>query len=321
MKDRLKRKCIAGSSLLHGLLLCAFLFGSAFFKPKTTPPLPPPVLVMVNLPVSDKPSTGGGSPEPQPVAPVVQPQPQPQPTPLPPPPDPVKIPDPPKVAKVKPPPDPAPEKPADKPILPVVKEGKIAIKDPEKKRIEKPKTHEVQVDLDKLVDTGAARREAAKKQAAEERKQEEADRKAYQDRLSALRQEFHSASSSVADNVRNSGASGAVVIGDLPGPGGSSGAAFANYRDAIYSRYFIAWTAPDDVMSSDSTVSAKIVVARDGSIISAIITNRSHNKALDESVAKALRKVDHLPAFPADTSDTERSFEIIFDLQAKKSNG
>ncbi len=317
MIDRLQKKCVVGSALLHGLLVCVVVFGAAFGKSSEKNTVQPITLVRLDGLVTDKQTSGGGEPKPQ-----AAPQPAPAPTPPPqaqpeqPTPPQVRVPNPPKL-KVKPPPEPEPEKPAkvDKTPLPMVnnKDNDITVKDEPKKDPVKP--HEVKVNLDKVIDTAKKRREVAAKQREEQRRQDEAEEQARQDRLTSIRNAIRSTGERTASVVATSGAKATAV--DLPG-GAGSGPAMSNYRDLVYTYYFRAWNAPEEVISSEATVEARVVVSRDGTIVSATVSKRSGNQALDRSVEKALRKVNHLPEFPKETSDSERTFRIIFDLESKR---
>jgi len=60
-------------------------------------------------------------------------------------------------------------------------------------------------------------------------------------------------------------------------------------------------------------------VARDGSILSAEIVSRSGHREMDRSVDQALRLVSKLPPFPESARDSERTFLIRFNLEAKLS--
>jgi TonB family protein len=64
-----------------------------------------------------------------------------------------------------------------------------------------------------------------------------------------------------------------------------------------------------------------VTIARDGSIISAELVNPSGGTALENSVQGALRRVTKLPPFPASARDTQRTFVIRFNLQAKEMSG
>jgi TonB family protein len=129
--------------------------------------------------------------------------------------------------------------------------------------------------------------------------------------------EIESTLDGLASNVRSRG--GQTISVELPGAGG--GPAFAGYETAIFNAYFHAWTAPDDVAGHEADVDAKIVVARDGTILSSQIVSPSGHRQLDRSVEEALRLVTKLPPFPESARDAERTFLIRFNLEAKLSTG
>jgi TonB family protein len=107
---------------------------------------------------------------------------------------------------------------------------------------------------------------------------------------------------------------------DVPGVGGA-GEAFAGYNEAVKSIYYRAWITQDYMADATAGPVARIVVARDGTIISAELTTPSGDEVLDKSVERALRRVTRLPAFPAGARDEERTFRIRFSLDAKKASG
>lgn len=126
--------------------------------------------------------------------------------------------------------------------------------------------------------------------------------------------------SQMASGVERSGATGSLV--DVRGIGASGGgASFANYRQAIFTIYYNAWLTPDDASSRLASVDARIVVARDGTIISAEVLSRSGDAGVDHSVRRALDSVTKLPPFPAEARDEQRTFVIRFNLQSKESSG
>jgi TonB family protein len=110
-----------------------------------------------------------------------------------------------------------------------------------------------------------------------------------------------------------------ATVFDLPGQGG--GAAFVDYKTALLSAYYNAWICPQEVDDDLATTEVKVVVARDGSIISAEITKKSPESALNKSVDRALKEVNKLPPFPEGATDDQRSFRIRFNVKAKQSLG
>jgi protein TonB len=102
---------------------------------------------------------------------------------------------------------------------------------------------------------------------------------------------------------------------------GEGGEAFADYNTAIGSIYYHAWTTPDNVANKLAEAKVKLVVARDGSIISAEIVNSSGESAVDKSVERTLRAVTRLPEFPSQSHDQQRTLFILFNLEAKAESG
>jgi TonB family protein len=121
----------------------------------------------------------------------------------------------------------------------------------------------------------------------------------------------------LASNVRATGAKSTVVA--LPGEGG--GEAFVGYETAIFNAYYHAWKTPEETTDRLAVADAKIVVSRDGTIVSAEIVSKSGDAAVDRSVQRALDQVKTLPPFPEKAKDTQRSFLIRFNLEAKQSSG
>jgi TonB family protein len=288
--DRLQKKCLAGSVLLHASLGGILIFSAAFQQAK---PQPTPYLELVgNFKISDD-LTHGGNPAPVEVAqPLPLPQPKPQPQPIEPtPPAPVAK------AEVKQP-EPEPEKQVINSIIP-----DITIKEPSKR--DKKPVHTVKVNLNEMAT--AKDRHAAEKAAR-------AAAMAEQKRIVS---KVHELGSGLASTVRSSAAKSTVV--DMPGQGG--GEAFANYRDVVFNTYYNAWIAPDDVLDKQSTAVARIVIARDGAVISAEIIKNSSSPVLDKSVQSALKRVTKLAPFPEATLDLQRTFKINFNLEDKQSFG
>lgn len=308
---RLQKKCLLFSLSMHGLLLVVVVASSAFrSKPE---PQEMQILTMLPANIVDRPGAGGGSPQPavaqalpqpKPAPPVVQqPPPRPQPVQKPEPVAPTPKPEPSFIQRLF---HPTPVKETPEP-LPIDRSGESA---PKSSRTRPP--HEVVPTFDpvkpsrtrvKPTEETAESAEAT----ARERARAEARR---------LRN-IDSAMEKLARNVSRSGAAGTVV--SMPGQGG--GAAFVGYETYIYNRYYHAWTAPDSVANTAAATFVKIVVARDGSILSAEIMTPSGERSLDRSVERVLREVTKLPPFPAGATDDQRSFVIRFHLENKEGSG
>ena len=312
---RLQKKCLLASAGMHGLLLVILIASSAFRSKPVTRDIPI-IMTMVNVPVTDQQGAGGGTPEP--VAPT---QPRAQPTPqmavTPPPPQVVHqqpqqhvepVPQPRPVVQRQPDPTPDPDPQPDtseEAVLPAPKPRKHtdhkvvptfdSTPEVSHKKRTKPKVSEADTE------TASAESNAAAARAATRR----------------LSTQLAAALDTLATGVQTSGAKGTVV--DMPGQGG--GAAFVGYETAIFNAYYHAWITPDSVADKLAATDAKIVVARDGSILSAEIRTRSGEREMDRSVDRALRAVLRLPPFPSASTDEQRTFVIRFNLEAKQGSG
>jgi TonB family protein len=296
----LQKKCFVASSGAHGLLLLVLLAAAIFHsEPAVTEEQ---VLTLISPRILDRDGSGGQAPAavaPQPA--VSQPQPQPQSQPPP----------------VAPPSHPAPRiEPAPPPrVIETAKSIPTSEPKPKPERIaqERPstsakpttKTHEVVADLSHTTRISTPTRRSNSTATAAH---STADTRS---------EEIARTFADLGSEIRDSAAKATVVT--LPGEGG--GEAFVGYETAIYNAYYHAWKAPQQATGSLAAADVKIVVTRDGSIISAELINPSGDSAIDHSVQRALDAVKQLPPFPESTRDTQRSFRISFTLDAKQSSG
>lgn len=304
---RLEKKCIVGAAGLHGLLVVIVVVASAFQgePPKQQSFVP---ITWVTTKLTDSPSVMAGNPNAAPVAvkaptpaPVAQPTPekaQPQPE------------------KTKP--DPAPEKTEAKPV--------------------KHQKHEVEPNLDSLTSSKADARPTRpvhKLRSADDIKVDlghttkvkpkrpthsdtgEADARAAAEAQREAANEISHAMGNLAHAIKTGTAKPEVF--DIPGQSGN--AAFANYRDFVASAFTDAWACPQEVDNELSSVDVKVVVAKNGTVISATIIKKSSESALNKSVQRALERVRKLPPFPEGATEDQRSFNIRFNLKAKQSLG
>ena len=213
---------------------------------------------------------------------------------------PVVVPDPPRRHVV--------EEPVNKPLIANSRTPDISVA-PEKPKKSK---HEIKVDLSDQISAMDAKRARAKAQKDAEERQERADAQR-RDRITTALQ---GAGKGLSSKIQSLAGNATVV--DLPGQGG--GAAFANYRSIVYNAYLNAWNPPHNV-DSEAEVETEIVIARDGSIISADVVKRSGVGPLDRSVERAMREVRKLAPFPEESKVSQRRFGITFSLKAKQSLG
>lgn len=322
--NRLQKKCVIGSAGVHLLLALVLLVGPAFMGPKDTSENLPPLDFVPSRTV-DALISGGGRPDASPLPPAPQRQTPPEPpAPLPPPPKPVK---------------PAPKPDAEDPIKEVIKDFK-KIKDVEEVKDvkdakdssdskdepnplelpKKTKKRDVSTTLVKRkTDSGAeakakARAEAKAKAEAEEEAAAEQQAREYAD----YRHRVFSAVGH-ADNAIGSKVSGGTSF-ELRGIGGG-GVPYANFKQSVISAYTRAWIVPDGVTDKDATVETLVVIGRDGTVLSARITQRSGNSELDRSVQRVLERVKQVPPLPEDSKDDQREVPINFNAFVKPSIG
>lgn len=113
-------------------------------------------------------------------------------------------------------------------------------------------------------------------------------------------------------NLKSNLSKGTVI--DVPGTGTTSS---SNYRDALASIYYDAWTVPDGVMNDEPNTIVRITVSADGTVINARIITSSGDKKVDESVQRALERVTSVPPLP-DQSKVQQEFTISFNLETKR---
>jgi len=99
-------------------------------------------------------------------------------------------------------------------------------------------------------------------------------------------------------------------------PVGTSTVAYANYANVVRSVYDAAWTLPNSV-AKDENIVVSVTIASDGTVISSKIVSPSGDAPADDSVQKALDRVQFIAPFPEGTTDKERTFNITFNPQVK----
>jgi periplasmic protein TonB len=295
---RLQKKCLVFSLGLHGLLAVIVFFSAAFRTRPENEDLQ--VLSMIPANILDRAGAGGGTPAPQP------PQPQ--------------APAPPSVT--------APSATTVRVESPKPKEEtREPLPLPKPKRLETPVAqHEIPV---APRETQATPRPAKPiheihvsyaPSATPNKKSTENSDAAHSSAAAELKRlkQVEASLSQLAAGVQSSGAEKTIV--DVPGIGGG-GEVFAGYKEIVQSIYYHAWITQDSVADRVAGPVARIVVARDGTILSAELVTPSGDPSLDKSVERALRAVTKLPPFPAGAREEERTFRIRFNLDAKKATG
>jgi TonB family protein len=283
---------------VHLLLLVMFFVGSAFLSTREKLDNAP-ILDFVSsdmMPVDGNVSGGGG-----PVAhpPSTQPQPIQQPVepPVPPPPvqQPVVPPRPqPKSEVVK---APAPEPP------------KIIKPSPDSIEVPKEPKHKIVVNTQLVTSNDKAAQDARDAQ-------HNADKAA---KRAADAQRKLAAAFGKATHELKSGMSSGTDIKFNPGFGGS-GPAYASWLSIIKTIYYNDWKERlTDGLTDDAAVAeATVVIARDGTVISAQITQSSGNVAVDRSIQTTLDHVRFTSRFPETSKEEQTTLVLVFSVKVLK---
>ena len=299
--NRTQKKCLVGSVLMHGLLVLAGLFGSAFFSGAKKEFLPVLEMIPSNAIITDGRTRGGGNPNvttppaaavPSVASPAAPPRPAQ------------------KAALVTPkPPKPEPatqNRPRDEWAPP---------KDTAKKKSEQTAAQKKaaaaelkhKLNLDKLVEHNPSKTPPSKS-VAKGPTQAELNRQRNEQIGQAL-------------EALSKGIPGPVGV-EVPGPGGQ---AFINYRDLVASayqrQYKQALALAGDIARGDASVDVEIDIDRSGRVLTKKITRRSGNAALDKLAQRVLDGVTEIAPFPPGASDEHRAFNLTFELKADRLAG
>lgn len=345
--NRIEKKCLLGSAVLHGMVALTVLFSTAFSGRKAEEYVTVvPLLNLKDIVLTDDKTSGGSSevaavaPSPAPSQPVVQqPVQPPVQTPPPPvqqrpetsPPQPVEpAPAPPReTARVREP-DPEIRVPNPKELrndvrneLPVRTDSskkKITL-DPVDRSTSKTKAKEAParpaIDLGKVVkrDTAKVQQEREDRERTERIAAENAARRQAEQRRNAL-----------ANAVRGAGTAVQVGTGSktsielIGGPGGGGPAAL-NYDQYIVAEFTRNWNLPSTLRDDSLIVKARVTIASDGRVVSASISSRSGDSALDRSVESVLQRVKQVRGFPSGVSSENRTYTIKFKPEFNLGSG
>jgi TonB family protein len=103
--------------------------------------------------------------------------------------------------------------------------------------------------------------------------------------------------------------------------GGGGGEGSVNYAQYIMTCFEKAWNPPSELENDEALVETQVVIQRNGRFLLKKITKRCGIPALDKSVERALDAVPFVRPFPEGAQDLERTFNIEFNLKAKRRIG
>ena len=277
--NRLQKHCVLVSTGLHLLLLVALLFGSGFRSKQPERPDIKSFHMMsssVMESLLDDPADAAGKQEPEPVIKTPVAEP---------PPEEIKEPETPKAEPaprpepvVKPRPKPEPTK------VPAIS-----------KRIEKPKPKPAKpvIKVSRIYKSNTNRRKP-----------------------SAKNQQPRVPRPSVPQVTLNQNLNKVGGGSRLKGVTTISGSSLGKYGLLVQSAYDRQWRQPNGISSRDLTVKVKVIVAKDGSIQSAKISQSSGISAMDQSIERAIQMVQRITeAPPKGASLSNRTFILNFNLK------
>ena len=327
---------------MHSLLFVIVIVAPAFLPEK--PRVSTPVINLVNareldaiLRAAEAPPAPApvSAPTPAPVAPaVVEPVPVPKavepprpveptpppPTPKPKPAEPVKKKEvakepPPKVTKVEPRPLPVTAKGKEAPVKKDAKKTKEPEPPPTKSAPTKS-TIKIADTTKNLVSRKNEEDAKAKQRAADEERAlsvaaAKAEQQAHLQRVAKMK--------SILGGIQG-GLSSPVDI-HIDAGGGPNALAFLNYGQMMVRIYEQMWLVPPNLGDSLSVVGVTVTVARNGRVLEWDLRKPSGNSAVDKSVRETLQKVIQFEPFPASFREPQRTFNIDFNLKAKRTTG
>ena len=96
-------------------------------------------------------------------------------------------------------------------------------------------------------------------------------------------------------------------------PGGGSHA----YSEVVMRVYMHAWEPAKSATNVERVARVSVVIARDGSVVSAKIVTPSGDEQVDKSVQLTLDKIRFVQPFESGAKEDRRTFTINFDLKVK----
>jgi len=307
--SQLQKKCFVFSAGTHLLLLAVLFLGTAFFNANHKEQLAVPVDLLNAKLVEDALARGGSrgpestpsvaTPTPTPPAPPTPPEVVTPPTPTPPTPPKETVVEPPSKVEV-------PKKIETIPIeKSVPKKTETKVEPP--KTVEKTTTSKIKVNTGKVVTRNATDTAKAKAAADKSARDHEIAR------LAAAGSKINNSLTALKGNL-----SQGVSVG-TPGAGGEG---FVNYGQFVVAVYQNAWITPNDLADDNLIVQVTVTIARDGTVLSASVTRKAGVGALDKSVQRALDRVQSIGRpFPEGVRDAKRTFQLDFNLKAKRQLG
>jgi protein TonB len=279
--NRNQKKCLAQSTLIHALVLGG-VFSSIVIQPSPEPPKPMPLQLASASRVEA--ILAAQSKQADPIEPLPEPEPPAQE----------------KVVQPEPKPEPKPKQQA----KPKVEQPKVKQETKPKPKAEpkpkpKPEKKVIKPNLERVTRSNPLTSVKTEKTVTPQPDPTAQFQNTVQQKLSSIRQNLSATSTIQApSNV------GSPVDSE-------------RYARWVRESYENAWNRPDAAQRDNSTVKVRVLVKRDGSIISANIISKSGDLLLDQSIQRALDLVKKLPRFPDGIQEPQMEFTINFNLKSR----
>ena len=185
-------------------------------------------------------------------------------------------------------------------------------------------TPQTKPDTDSLEANDKPRRPQINTQAVVSRKREKSNPNVMSKEMSQAQARADAARAAQVQGILQSlkdGRSSGTTI-DIQGPGGEAYAGYEIVLQSIYKRsYDEVLSTTSDVADNNASAEVSVTIERSGNVTASRIVTPSGNPALDRVVRRVLSKVTFIRPFPEGSKDSERTFNIIFDLKSKRAIG
>jgi TonB family protein len=109
--------------------------------------------------------------------------------------------------------------------------------------------------------------------------------------------------------------SGSPIGLDFPSGNGTGDSSYAQIVKETYTRN---WKSVGTPSTSPGSTVVKVTIAKNGTVLSAVIMTPSGDEALDRSVQRTLERVRTIEPFEVGARDQERTYTINFNLQTNR---
>jgi TonB family protein len=128
----------------------------------------------------------------------------------------------------------------------------------------------------------------------------------------------HIDSEGVAQSVNNllkALSSGSAIDLNFPSGNGTGDSSYAQIVKETYTR---SWKSVGTPSTSPGSTVVKVTIAKNGTVLSAVIMAPSSDQALDRSVQRTLERVRTIEPFETGAKEEQRTYTINFNLQASR---